>query len=120
VHKVEPLKNVQLSARFWIDLLDRPLPAAPAGSGGLVKLGSIALREMPGLALLAAYFLVLPALLPRGSKAVGALRSRLGRGRYVLTSWLFLTMALLPLKMICRWLFNMNYFVAIPEYYFNI
>ena len=32
---------------------------------------------------------------------------------------LLLTMALLPIKMMCRWLFNLNYFVAIPEYFLN-
>jgi hypothetical protein len=57
--------------------------------------------------------------LTRLSKAARALRDRLGRSRYVITMWLLLMMALLPLKMICRWLFNMNYFVSIPEYFFN-
>ena len=40
--------------------------------------------------------------------------SRLGDGVF----W-YLLMALLPIKMICRWSFNLNYFVAIPEYFFN-
>jgi hypothetical protein len=47
------------------------------------------------------------------------LRERQGRWRYLLTMWLLLMMALLPLKMICRWLFNLNYFIAIPEFFFN-
>jgi hypothetical protein len=33
--------------------------------------------------------------------------------------FLGLTMLLLPIKMLCRWLFNLNYFVAMPEYFFN-
>ncbi len=119
VHKVEALNNVQLSERFWTDLLGRPLPAAPVGAGRLAKLGSILLRELPGILLLGTYFLLLPGALARLSKAVRTLQDRLGRSRYVIMMWLLLMMALLPLKMICRWLFNMNYFVSIPEYFFN-
>jgi hypothetical protein len=119
VHKVEALNNVQLSERFWIDWLGRPLPAAAAGAGPWRRLGCIVLREMPGLVLLSGYFLVLPRALPQLSKTVRALRTRLGRPRYAITMWLLLLMALLPLKMICRWLFNMNYFVSIPEWFLN-
>jgi hypothetical protein len=119
VHKVEALNNVQLSERFWTDLLGRPLPAAPVGAGLWPRLRCILLRELPGLVLLGTYFLLLPGALARLSKTARALRDRLGRSRYVITMWLLLMMALLPLKMICRWLFNMNYFVSIPEYFFN-
>ena len=33
---------------------------------------------------------------------------------------LFLMMMSLPLKMLARWLFNLKYIVAIPEFFFNI
>ena len=80
---------------------------------------SVVLRESPGLLLLGVYLLVLPGALARCSRPIRALRNRQGRCRYWITLWLLLLMALLPLKMLCRWLFNMNYFVAIPEYFFN-
>ena len=34
--------------------------------------------------------------------------------------FLFLTLASLPAKMLLRWIFNLKYIVAIPEYFFNI
>jgi len=119
VHKIEALNNVQLSERFWVDALGRPLPAAPLGAGVWRQLGAIALREMPGLLLLVAYFLVLPRALVRLSTRVRTLRGRLGRPRYGVMMALLLLMALIPIKMICRWLFNMNYFVSIPEWFLN-
>jgi hypothetical protein len=33
---------------------------------------------------------------------------------------LLLVMLLLPIKMYCRWLFNLKYFIHIQEYFFNI
>jgi hypothetical protein len=119
VHKVESLNNVQLSERFWTDLLGKPLPTAPAGTSGLPRLGYILFREWPGILLLVAYYLFFPSVLVRLSQSARAIRSRLGRARYALLMLLLLTMALLPIKMICRWLFNLNYFVAIPEYFLN-
>jgi hypothetical protein len=119
VHKVESLNNVQLSERFWTDWLGKPLPTPSAGASGLPKLGHILLREWPGILLLSAYFLFLPAVLARLSTTVHAMRVRLGCARYAITMLLVLTMALLPIKMMCRWLFNLNYFVAIPEYFLN-
>ncbi len=119
VHKVEALHNVTLAERFWTDLLGRPLPAAPAGSGGVRQLGLSLLREWLGLMLLGGYFLGLPPLLARTNRAAGRLLRDVGRGRYVITVFLLLTMLLLPIKMLCRWLFNLNYFVAMPEYFFN-
>jgi hypothetical protein len=32
---------------------------------------------------------------------------------------LLLMMMLLPIKMVCRWIFNLKYFIAIPEYLLN-
>jgi len=33
---------------------------------------------------------------------------------------LFLMMMSLPIKMLARWIFNLKYIVAIPEFFFNI
>ena len=40
--------------------------------------------------------------------------------RYQILVLLFLVMMALPIKMILRWLFNLKYLIAIPEYFFNI
>ena len=45
---------------------------------------------------------------------------KLGAPRYYLTAFLFLMMMSLPIKMLARWLFNLKYVVAIPEFFFNI
>lgn len=119
VHKVEALNNVQLSERFWIDLLGRPLPGAASGSGGARQLLTIVWRELPGLLLLSVYFLAVPRWLSRSTSTFGALRAEMGRARYAILMFLLLMMVLVPIKMVCRWSFNMNYFVAIPEYAFN-
>jgi len=45
---------------------------------------------------------------------------KLGPSRYYVSVVLFLMMMSLPLKMLARWLFNLKYIVAIPEFFFNI
>ena len=42
------------------------------------------------------------------------------RPRYYVGVFLFLIMMALPIKMVLRWLFNLKYIVAIPEFAFNI
>ena len=44
----------------------------------------------------------------------------LGFVRYQTMAFLVLATAALPIKMYLRWLFNLKYIVAIPEYFFNI
>ncbi|MFW6169721.1 MAG: hypothetical protein ACODAD_04460 [Planctomycetota bacterium] len=119
VHKVAELNNVSLAKRFWIDLLNRPLPAPAGRVGVLTQLGYIAWREVAGFVLLAGYFIASPLLLARYSKKFGAYRRQVGGGRYLITVLLMLMMLLLPIKMICRWSFNLNYFLSIPEFSLN-
>ena len=116
-HRVDYLTNRDLSQMFWIDLLNQPLPRAPAGSTFAVQFGKIFLRESPGIIGLALYFIVLPPLL-----ATTLFRKafvKLGFLRYMLMSNLFLFMLTLPLKMVLRWLFNLKYIVHIPEWFLN-
>jgi hypothetical protein len=40
--------------------------------------------------------------------------------RYQILVALWLIMMALPIKMVLRWLLNLKYIVAIPEYFFNI
>jgi hypothetical protein len=116
-YKVEVLNNVDLPQMFWVNLLDRPLPRAPQGAGGLTQVAYILLRESPGLVLLGAYLLLLPPLL-----AVTVFRSffaKMGFVRYMLMANLMLLMFSLPLKMILRWTLNLKYLVSIPEFSLN-
>jgi hypothetical protein len=116
-YKVEVLNNVDLPQMFWVNLLDRPLPVAPAGSSTLAQVGYILLREAPGLVLMGAYLLLLPPLL-----AVTLFRgyfAKMGFIRYMVMMNLMLLMLTLPLKMILRWVVNLKYIVSIPEFSLN-
>jgi hypothetical protein len=116
-YKVEVLNNVDLPQMFWVSLLDRPLPRAPQGAGALTQVGTILLREAPGLALLGAYLVLLPPLL-----AVTVFRkffAKMGLVRYMIMANLMLLMLTLPLKMILRWTLNLRYIVSIPEFSLN-
>jgi len=44
----------------------------------------------------------------------------LGNFRYSIFIILILFAISLPIKMYLRWMFNLKYIVAIPEYFFNI
>jgi hypothetical protein len=105
--KVEALVNVDLSEYFWIRLLHMALP------------GNWLLRELPGILLIGFYFFGLPVLLRR-TKWFRPYYEKMGPARYYVGATLFLFMMLLPIKMYCRWLFNLKYFVHVQEYFFNI
>ncbi|NQU23745.1 MAG: cytochrome C [Candidatus Nealsonbacteria bacterium] len=117
-YKVPALTNVKLSEYFWVMLLGRGVPQAPADAGALVELGTILWREIVGVVLLAGYFLALPPLL--GRTILRRFRLEMGFGRYTLMIVLLLLMMTLPLKMLLRWTFNLSYVVSIPEYLFNM
>jgi len=94
-YKVEVLNNVDLPQMFWVNLLDQPLPRAPQGASTLAQVGTILLREAPGLAILGVYLLVLPPLM-----AVTIFRgyfAKMGFIRYMIMSNLMLLMLSLPL-----------------------
>jgi hypothetical protein len=105
-HKVEPLTNINLSEFIYIKLLNTGLP------------DNILLREIWGFVVVGAYFILLPPLLAK--TLFKGLYSKLGNFRYSVFIILLLCMVSLPVKMYLRWLFNLKYLVAIPEYFFNI
>jgi hypothetical protein len=118
VHKVEALTNVDLSQYFWEIWLNRGMPKAPEGAGFLSKLGSILVRESPGILLVLGYFVVMPPLL-----AMTVFRNffvKMGFIRFMVMSNLLLVMTLLPIKMLLRWTFNLKYLISIPEYFLNL
>ncbi len=106
LHKLEALVNVNLSEYIWVRGLRTGLP-----SNWLV-------RESPGILLVLLYLFALPPLLAKS--VFKGYFGKLGASRFYVTVFLFLTMMSLPAKMLLRWLFNLKYIVAIPEFFFNI
>ncbi len=107
ITKVDPLVNVDLSEYFWIKLLHSGLPV------------NWFLRELPGILVIAAYFFVLPFVLAKW-KRMRPYYEKMGPTRFYVGIALFLVMLLLPIKMYCRWLFNLKYFIHIQEYFLNV
>lgn len=117
VHKLEVLNNVNLSEYFWW-ALGQPTPKPDTADPALVQAWTILSREWLGIVLILAYLFVLPPLM-----AVTLFRKffiRMGFIRYMVLANLILMMASLPLKMLLRWMFNLKYIIAIPEWFFNI
>ena len=77
------------------------------------------MREIFGILLVLFYVFALPVVL---AKVVVQDVLREARARRATTSaaFLFLMMMSLPIKMLLRWIFNLKYIVAIPEFFFNI
>jgi hypothetical protein len=106
IHKLAALTNVNLSEYIWVRALRTGLP-----TNWLV-------REIFGIVLVIFYVFMLPVILARGLFKV--YYEKLGAARYYVGAVLFLAMMSLPIKMLARWLFNLKYVVAIPEFFFNI
>jgi hypothetical protein len=106
VHKLEALVNVDLSDYIWVSAL------------GMAKPAFWLVREIFGILLVLAYVFALPPLLAK--KGLARYFEKLGAPRFYVTVFLFLMMMSLPIKMLLRWIFNLKYIVAIPEFFFNI
>ncbi len=121
-HRPVALLNINVSDVFWIVMPSKwNLPWKPglpnqAALGGLVP--AYIIREAPGLVLLGFYFFVMPVLLAK--TAFKKIFSQLGMIRYVVFWILMSWMLLVPIKMVLRWLFNLKYFLAITEWFFNV
>lgn len=104
--KVMPLNSVNLSELFWRRWMGRPLEGMPW-----------ALRELPGLVLIGGYLLagfVLAYFLFRWA------RRSTSYCRWTLLVLLLQVAALVPFKMACRWLFDLKYWIAIQEHWWNV
>jgi Cytochrome b(C-terminal)/b6/petD len=106
IHKLAALTNVNLAEYIWVRGFRTALPA------------NWFIREIFGIVLVLLYVFVVPVILARG--AFKGYYERLGGPRYYVTVFLFLMMMSLPAKMLARWIFNLKYIVAIPEFFFNI
>ena len=105
-HKLIALNNINLSELVFMIGLKQGMPS------------NILLRELPGFLVLGFYFGVLPAIFAK--TIFKDLYERVGVVRYTIFAVLFLLALLLPIKMYLRWLFNIKYLIAIPEFFFNI
>ena len=86
----------------------------------LQKLPATANVQLPrfvGMTILAVYFLGLPPLL--GHTVLAGFRRRMGLVRFTIFIVLLLFMLALPLKMLLRWTFGVQYVVALPEWSLN-
>jgi hypothetical protein len=106
VHKLEALVNVDLSDYIWVSAL------------GMAKPSNWFVREIFGIVLVLLYVFALPPLLAR--TWFKRFYEKQGAPRFYVTVFLFIMMMALPVKMLLRWLFNLKYIVAIPEFFFNI
>ncbi len=106
VHKVVPLTNVQLSEFIWSRWLGIGMP------------GNWLVRESFGIILLLLYFIALPYWLAKTYWK--KFYVQMGLVPYVIGSQLMMWMLIVPIKMYLRWTVNLKYFVAIPEFFFNI
>ena len=105
-HKVEALNNVNLSEYVWVKAWNQGLPE------------NILAREFLGFVIVFAYFLVSPFILAKTK--LKNLFIELGPTRYSFLMFLVLAMLSLPIKMYLRWIINLKYLIAIPEWFFNI
>jgi hypothetical protein len=106
IHKLEALVNVNLSEYIWMRGFRMGLPTAWF------------VREIFGILFVLVYVFVLPVVLAKST--FKRFYEKLGAPRYYVTAFLFLMMMALPIKMLMRWIFNLKYIVAIPEFFFNI
>jgi hypothetical protein len=75
---------------------------------------SWAARELPGFLLLAGYFLL-------GAVMTFRLRGKRSSAfRLLGATWLFQLALLIPIKMVCVLVYNLKYFVALPEFLINV
>ena len=105
-HFVESLINKNVSQFFWNSWLGVALPE------------NILVREAPGILMVILYFTALPPLM--ANFLFRKMYVQMGFLRFSVLAQLFLWMFALPLKMGLRWILNLKYLVAIPEYFFNI
>ena len=112
-HRPAALLNREFHDLFWLELLGWPLPDKNVGF-----IPAYLIRELPGIVVLGAYFLLGPWIM-RGL-FFRKLYAQMGFTRYSVMSMLLLVMLLMPIKMVLRWSLNLHYIVGITEWFFNV
>lgn len=123
-HKVVALNNVNVSDYVWIHWLKKPLPPVNNVVPQLLppdwlsikafamEARNALVRESVGILFLLGYFTLTPLALAK--TVLKSFWKQMDIVRYSIFVMLILTMGTLPLKMVCRWLFNLKYFVDTP------
>ena len=107
-----PLTNVNLSDYFWLWGLNKPLPTRDT-HGGLYWL----VRELPGILFVVFWIFGLPMVLAK--TVMRRMVEQMGMPRFLVMASLLVVMAMLPLKMVLRWVVTLKYFVYLPEFNLN-
>ncbi|MCB9757811.1 MAG: cytochrome C [Candidatus Omnitrophica bacterium] len=106
IHKLEALTNINLSEMIYMIFLQKQMPS------------NILLREIWGILLVVGYFTLTPLILAK--TLFKDIFKSLGPLRYSVFIILLLLATSLPIKMFLRWIFNIKYIIAIPEFFLNI
>src|SRR4051794_7559446 len=115
-HKTEALNNVDVSNLAWDRMLHRARPTKDDNPAA--PLPHWIAREWLGFILVGFYFLVVPVVLR--ATVLKRMYAQMGGIRYVVMTFLLLCMALMPIKMVLRWVFNLKYFIFLPEFSANL
>ena len=116
-HKPDALNNIDVSNVWWNMILKRARPSLVTHP----DMGRYAVafyREWAGIVLVGAYFILTPAILR--ATVFKRMYENMGGIRYSIMVILLLFMAMMPIKMVLRWLFNLKYFIYLPEYSANL
>ena len=97
---------MNLSEILWVKWLNQGLPS------------NILIREGLGFVITGLYLFVLPVILAK--TYLKDMYAAYGPTRFVSLMTFGLVMLALPIKMYLRWIFNLQYIIAIPEWFFNI
>jgi hypothetical protein len=115
-HKSEALNNIDISHMAW-GIIGRARPTASEHPSWPLALLAV-YREWLGIILVSGYLFVLPVILR--FTVFRRMYENMGAIRYVIMVTLLLLMALMPIKMVLRWLFNLKYFIYLPEFNANL
>jgi hypothetical protein len=115
-HKAEALNNIDVSHIFWINIMHRARPTSDSNPIGALPFWLV--REWLGFVLVAGYLFILPIILR--FTIFKRMYENMGAIRYAVMIMLLLFMALMPIKMVLRWLFNLKYFIYLPEFNANL
>ncbi|CAN5602939.1 hypothetical protein BH09PLA1_BH09PLA1_28690 [soil metagenome] len=115
-HKAEALNNRDISNLFWNEMLHRARPTEANNPGAPIPFWLV--REWLGFVIVFVYLLITPVILR--FTALRRMYEQMGAIRFVLMVFLLLLMALMPIKMVLRWLFNLKYFIYLPEFNANL
>lgn len=112
-HKSEALNNVDVSNLVW----GGARPSAATYPNWPLPLIAV-YREWLGFVLVGGYLFILPVILR--FTVFRRMYEHMGAIRYVIMVSLLLFMAMMPIKMVLRWLFNLKYFIFLPEFSANL